>query len=48
MDTVATDADAVLRKADLFFMGDSPVHKTMRLLAGRLSEEGIDYVVIGE
>ncbi len=36
-----------LRKVDEFFMGSSPVHKTLREIARRLSEEQIDYAIIG-
>jgi hypothetical protein len=39
--------DALLRGVDEFFMALGPVHKTMRTLARRLSEEGIDYAVAG-
>ena len=39
--------DSHLRKADEFFMGYGPIHKTMRDFARRLSEEGIDYAVAG-
>jgi hypothetical protein len=39
--------DALLRGVDEFFMAVGPVHKTMRTLARRLSEEGIDYAVAG-
>jgi hypothetical protein len=37
----------VLRQVDEFFMNKSPVQNTLRNLAQRLSQEGIDYVVIG-
>jgi hypothetical protein len=39
--------DALLRKVDQFFMNEGPVHKTMRSLARRLTEEGIDYALAG-
>ena len=41
------DASEVLGRVDEFFMNQSPVQNTMRNLARRLSEENIDYVVIG-
>jgi putative nucleotidyltransferase-like protein len=40
----ATDA---LRQVDEFFMESSPVHKTLNDIARRLSEEQIDYAIIG-
>lgn len=42
-----TSVDALLRGVDEFFMAEGPVHKTMRTLARRLSEEGIDYALVG-
>ena len=42
-----TSVDALLRKVDEFFMAEGPVHKTMRALARRLSQEGIDYALVG-
>src|ERR1700686_1542241 len=35
--------DALLKRVDEFFMAEGAVHKTMRALARRLSQEGIDY-----
>ena len=44
-----TSVDALLRGVDEFFMAEGPVHKTMRTLARRLSQEGIDYAwVLGK
>jgi len=40
-------ADSLLRRVDEFFMATSQVHKTMRALARRLPEEGIDYAIAG-
>lgn len=40
----ATDA---LRRVDEFFMESSPVHKTLNDIVRRLSEEQIDYAIIG-
>lgn len=40
----ATDA---LRQVDEFFMESSPVHKTLNDIVRRLSEEQIDYAIIG-
>lgn len=40
----ATD---VLRQVDEFFMESSPVHKTLNDIVRRLSEEQIDYAIIG-
>jgi hypothetical protein len=40
----ATDT---LRQVDEFFMATSPVHKTLSDVARRLSEEQIDYAIIG-
>ena len=37
----------VLRRVDEFFMNTAPVQRTLRGLARRLPEEGIDYAVIG-
>jgi hypothetical protein len=39
--------DALFRGVDQFFMGEGPVHTTMRRLATRLSNEGIDYALAG-
>jgi nucleotidyltransferase AbiEii toxin of type IV toxin-antitoxin system len=39
--------DTLLGKVDEFFMGEGPVHKTMRSLARRLTEQGIDYALAG-
>jgi hypothetical protein len=39
--------DSLLTRVDEFFMAKSQVHKTMRALARRLSQEGIDYAVAG-
>ncbi len=39
--------DSLLQGVDEFFMAQGPVHKTMRSLARRLSEEGIDYALAG-
>lgn len=39
--------DEVLRQVDDFFMKTGPVQETLRQLARRLSEEGIDYAIIG-
>ena len=36
-----------LRQVDQFFMETSPVHKTLREVVRRLSEEQIDYAIIG-
>src|SRR5262245_7213967 len=44
---MVTDVDATLEKVDEFFMAEGPVHKTMRTLARRLPEEGIEEAVIG-
>jgi hypothetical protein len=42
-----TSAAEVLRQVDEFFMKTGPVHQTLRRLARRLSEEQIDYALIG-
>lgn len=42
-----TSVDSLLKKADEFFMGDGPIHKTMKTLARRLTDEGIDYALAG-
>ena len=42
-----TSVDVILREVDEFFMAEGPVHKTMRSLAMRLSQEGIDYALVG-
>ena len=39
--------DALLEGVDRFFTGEGPVQKTLRSLARRLADEGIDYAVIG-
>jgi hypothetical protein len=39
--------DAILSGVDEFFMAMGPVHKTMRSLARRLTEVGIDYAFVG-
>jgi hypothetical protein len=39
--------DGALQELDRFFMEEGPVHKTLRELARRLDEQGIDYAVIG-
>jgi hypothetical protein len=39
--------DSSLLRVDEFFMATSPMHKTMRELARRLPEEGIDYAIAG-
>jgi hypothetical protein len=39
--------DRALQELDRFFMGEGPVPKTLRELARRLDEQGIDYAVIG-
>jgi hypothetical protein len=39
--------DALLRSVDEFFMGEGPVHKTMRTLARRFPEAGVDYAIVG-
>jgi hypothetical protein len=39
--------DGALQELDRFFMGEGPVQKTLRELARRLDEQGIDYAVIG-
>src|SRR5260370_1224161 len=41
------DAEAIIRRADKFFMKTDPVHETLFNLARRLEEEGIDYALIG-
>lgn len=42
-----TSALDTLRQVDEFFMATSPVHKTLSDVARRLSEEQIDYAIIG-
>jgi len=37
----------ILKQVDEFFMNKSPVQDTLRNVARRLSNEGIDYAVIG-
>jgi hypothetical protein len=39
--------DEALQRLDRFFMGEGPVHQTLRELARRLDEQGIAYAVIG-
>ncbi|HWX41805.1 MAG TPA: hypothetical protein VN345_11700 [Blastocatellia bacterium] len=39
--------DALLKSVDEFFMGEGPVHKTMRTLARRFPEAGVDYAIVG-
>lgn len=39
--------DSLLKRVDEFFMAKSQVHKTMRALARRLSQERIDYALAG-
>jgi len=39
--------DTLLRRADEFFMGEGPVYKTMRTLARRFPEAGIEYAILG-
>lgn len=46
LQTIHPSTDA-LRQVDEFFMETSPVHKTLRDVARRLSEEQIDYAIIG-
>ena len=43
----ADSVDAILKQVDDFYMKTGPVHETLRELARRLPEEGIDYAVIG-
>lgn len=43
----ATSAIDALQQVDEFFMESSPVHKTLREIARRLSEDKIDYAIIG-
>jgi Uncharacterised nucleotidyltransferase len=42
-----TSVDALLHGVDEFFMSQGPVHQTMRSLAQSLTQEGIDYAVVG-
>ena len=42
-----TSPDEVLREVDQFFMKTGPVHETLRKIARTLTEEDIDYAVIG-
>jgi hypothetical protein len=44
---VPISADALLARVDEFFMNIGPVHKTMRGLVRRLSEQRIDYALVG-
>jgi hypothetical protein len=39
--------DALLKSVDEFFMGEGPVHRTMRTLARRFPEAGVDYAIVG-
>ena len=43
----ADSVDSILKRVDDFYMKTGPVHETLRELARRLPEEGIDYAVIG-
>lgn len=43
---IPSSSDA-LRHVDEFYMQTSPVHKTLREVARRMSAEGIDYAIIG-
>lgn len=42
-----TSLETLLREVDNFFMSEGPVHKTMKSLARRLTEEGVDYALAG-
>jgi hypothetical protein len=42
-----TSVDAILAGVDEFFMSKGPVHTTMRSLARRLSQHGVDYALVG-
>ncbi len=44
--TIGSSID-VLQQADEFFMSTGPVHQTLRNVARRFSDAGIDYAVIG-
>lgn len=39
--------DTLLKRVDQFFMGESPIHKTVQTLARRLPDKGIDYAIVG-
>lgn len=41
------DLDWALREGSMHFEGESAVHKTMRRIAQRLDELGIDYAIVG-
>src|SRR5947199_6213541 len=43
----SASVDDILREVDEFFMKTGPVHDTLRRLAKRLTEERIDYAIIG-
>jgi hypothetical protein len=47
MATEQDSVDSLLRRVDEFFTATSQVHKTMRALARRLPQEGIDYAIAG-
>ena len=47
MTSESTSVDSLLRSVDEFFMAQGPVHKTLRQLARRMPEEGIDYALVG-
>jgi hypothetical protein len=49
MSTILTGGSSidVLQQVDDFFMSTGPVHQTLRNVARRLSDAGIDYAVIG-
>lgn len=39
--------DSVVREADAYFMKEGPLHRTLRTLAERFRQEGIDYGLLG-
>lgn len=43
----ADSVAAILKQVDDFYMKTGPVHETLRELARRLPEEGIDYAIVG-
>ena len=47
MVSVQMSVDALLNSVDAFFTGEGPVHKTMKTLARRFPEAGIDYAIVG-
>ena len=47
MEVEQDSVDSLLKRVDEFFMAKGPVHQTMRALARRLSQEGIEYAVVG-